>query len=236
MHKTKSSKRTKISIVLVLSMTLIGFLARQKMDSDYTQGQTREEWLAEYQKEDNYYLEMAAQIMDPAFDFTSLELIEIGEGPRYFSKWGHIFLRFVGSRENLKSDLTVSFLVDANDYEVDNWKGFFGGKYAIYPLIKPMRVHIHDYIETEKRTMTRYPVSINEEQKQKLKDILRAWIKDRSLMGTWAFYDNNCTNLLNRYLFEAGLFVHPLTESNITPVELLEHFRREGIVDQSVSY
>lgn len=216
-------------------MTLIGFLARQKMDSDYTKGQTYEEWLTEYKKEDAYYLEMAAQVMDPAFDFRSIELIQIGEGPRYFSKWGHIFLRFVGSRENQMDDLTVSFLVDANDYEVDNWKGFFGGKYAIYPLIKPMKVHIHDYVETEKRTLTRYPVSINENQKQKLKDILRSWIKDRSQMGSWAFYDNNCTNLLNRYLFEAGLFTHPLNESNITPVELLEHFRKEGFVSESTN-
>ena len=218
-------------LILIMLLTW-GVVSR--MDHDYQAGQSYEEWQKKYLAEDAYYKKMSAKILQNDFTFNSVEFVFVGPGAKYFSRWGHVFIRFVGSHPtNKNEDLTLSFLVDANEYNVDNWKGFFGGKYRIYPLINLISDHINHYVNEEHRFLKFYKVNINEKIKSLMIENLRKYILNRDILGSWSFYNNNCTNLLNRYFKESGI-LSPIEEKvgALYPVEIIENYQKNNILSQ----
>lgn len=232
--KKYSISKISFSLMIILAVLMLFWGARKKMDQDFKSGQSYENWKSQYLAEDEYYKRMSAKIISPDFDFSSIEFIYVGPGEKYFSRWGHVFLRFAGSSKgNPLEDLSLSFLVDANEYEVDNWKGFFGGKYAVYPLIHFMRDHINHYVYGEKRFLKRYAIPISYNNKILLIKNLRTYINNRSILGTWSFYNNNCTNILNRYLVSSGI-KSPIEDfvGALFPEKVIEKYQAAGILSR----
>ncbi|MFZ4712698.1 MAG: DUF4105 domain-containing protein [Bacteriovoracaceae bacterium] len=206
------------------------------MENDYKSGQSYDQWKKNYQSEQTLNQLMASKVLDPTFDFKTLELIHIGPGEKYFSRFGHVLMRFQGSsREKPENDLTVSFMIDANDFDFSNWAGFFGGKYAIYPLIQTMKqVHDH-YKEDQNRSLSGYNIQFNPKTKEALIRNLRQFIQNPKLLGTYAMLDNSCTNGLNKYLLDSGFEIKNIDQKVIFPKDLLELWKIQGLITDSPS-
>lgn len=147
--------------------------------------------------------EMEQKFLASEFKFNSLELIHIGPGERYFSRWGHIMIRFVGSGSSPSEDLAVSFLADFNDFPVNDVKAFLGG-YVVLPKLETMANYHREYFHGEKRFLHSYPLNLSTWESDKLTQTLKAWVKDKSLPGSYSFMSNNCVGLVHRLFEDSG--------------------------------
>jgi len=143
-------------------------------------------------------------ILKDSFSFQGLELIYVGMGKKYYSYWGHALIRFVGSSENPNEDLTLSFIADFNDYNLDNIKAYFGG-YDVLTIIKPLSKYMEEYIQEESREMRRYIIQSTQEQRDKFLSVIRHWIIDSRLAGPYTFRSNNCSGLIMKSLERSGI-------------------------------
>lgn len=146
---------------------------------------------------------MSVEIMSPNFKYDSLELIYIGKGDNYYSWWGHVLLRFVGSGQTSDKDFAVGFLADFNDFPLDKMKGLLGG-YTVIPKIDTMENYFHQYWVTESRDFVRFELNSTQLQREKLLAIVREWINDSTLPGSYSFIENNCVGLMAKLLSQAG--------------------------------
>lgn len=146
------------------------------------------------------------KILKDDFKFERLELIEVSPGEKYYTWWGHLLLRFVGSSAsgNPEEDYALSFLADFNDYPVDKWKASVGG-YVVMPKIALLSEYRNEYIKNEKRSMKFYKMNSDRVQNQRLLITLRTWINKPETPGTYNFFTNNCAILMNKILVEAKI-------------------------------
>jgi hypothetical protein len=172
-------------------------------------------WKSQHEAQARYQATMEEIFLSPDFHFRALELIEVGPGAAYHSSWGHLLLRFVGSGKSSDEDLTLSFLADFNDFPVNRYKASFGG-YTVLPKLDYLKSYHQEYSLNENRYMRGYALNTSEYQNRKLNSVLKSWIKDKSLPGTYTFILNNCVGVMNK------LFV----ESEILTGEILDGRRR----------
>ena len=176
-------------------------------------------WLSQRQKDSSHQKLMVDYLNNPAFKFDGLELIEVGPGEAYYSRWGHLLLRFKGSGATPEEDLTMGFLADFSDHPYSRYKSIFGG-YEVLPKLDQLKNFQASYQSVEKRTMNFYPLTASDENRNKVLDILRTWIKNPALPGTYTFFFNNCVGLMNKLLFQSGIFTQEIVDKGYFPYEV----------------
>lgn len=186
---------------------------------------------AEFYQEHNQMLRDNAQrvkaLFQEDFNFKGLEFIYVDFGKVYYSFWGHALIRFVGSGKNANEDLTLSFIADFNDYNLDNWKAYFGG-YEVLTIIKPLSDYMDEYIKGESRQMYRYILLADREEQSKFLEIIRAWIKDTKLAGPYTFRVNNCSGLMMKSLHQAG--ISPIKDYETYPFDMAYQFYEKNMI------
>ncbi|MBY0414274.1 MAG: DUF4105 domain-containing protein [Bdellovibrionales bacterium] len=169
-------------------------------------------------------------ILNPAFSFDHLELVEVAPGKKYFSIWGHMMLRFAGSNpKDPGLDLVLSFLADFNDFPVDNFKASTGG-YTVMPKIGTVKQYEREYIEGEGRKITFHPIHATIEQKNQLLSTLRLWINKPETPGGYSFFYNNCVSLMTKLLVEAKL-LPKVKFYGYWPKYVPKLYAKEGLID-----
>lgn len=157
--------------------------------------------------------ERSKLILEDDFEYRGLEFIYVDFGKIYYSFWGHGLVRFVGSGKTPLEDLTLSFIADFNDYNLDNMKAYFGG-YDVLPELKPLKTYMDEYIKEESRFMHRYILQTTVEQRDRLLKLIQDWVRDNKKPGTYTFRENNCS----------GLIMKALNLSDISPIEDIETY------------
>ena len=157
--------------------------------------------------------ERSKLILKQDFEYRGLEFIYVDFGKIYYSFWGHGLVRFVGSGKTPLEDLTLSFIADFNDYNLDNMKAYFGG-YDVLPELKPLKTYMDEYIKDESRFMHRYILQTTVEQRHKFLKLIQDWVRDNKKPGTYTFRENNCS----------GLIMKALNFSGISPIEDIETY------------
>ncbi len=145
----------------------------------------------------------AKTILAEDFKFDGIEFLYVDLGPIYYSWWGHTVIRFVNSGLTPEEDLTVDFIADFNDYNLDNIKAYFGG-YEVLPQVRQLKDLVQDYVVDEKRYLARYILPTNEKIKAELLRILRDWIQNPKNAGDYTFRKNNCSGILLKWLHQSG--------------------------------
>ncbi len=221
--KTKNILLTMLFILLA-SGAYLG-LVSEKIDPI-----AQAKWLTEH----NLMLENnrlnSLKILNPTFKFKSLEIIHVGPGKQYFSLFGHVLVRFVGSADKPVDDLTLSFLADFNEFKVDNIKGWFGGDngYVVLPKISPFREYIKEYAVGENRYLIRHALNTTNEQNKNVLAVLKAWIRNPYLPGPYAFRENHCVGVINK-MFKTADF--PLNgPAAFFPWEIAGYFKDNGLI------
>lgn len=148
--------------------------------------------------------EMKRILLADSFHYSRIELTHVGPGKAYYSWWGHVLLRFVGSGATPPEDLTLSFLADFNDFPVNKWKASFGG-YSIFPKLGAYREFEAEYLLGENRYMRTMGIKSNEVNRRRLVEKLREWVGHPEAQGTYKFFTENCIGLLDRLLVESGV-------------------------------
>lgn len=185
------------------------FLSMLMMSIIISCGNESSEKLSEnkFYQNHNKFLEKNSQkskiILDKNFKFDGIEFIYVDLGPVYYSWWGHTVIRFVNSGATPSEDITVDFIADFYEYNLDNWKGYFGG-YEVLPQIRQLKDLIDDYTIKEKRFLARYILPIDDEIKINLLNKLRDWIVNPENAGTYTFRENNCSGILLKWLHQSG--------------------------------
>lgn len=165
---------------------------------------------------------MSRQILNSNFTFHGLEVVNVEPGETYYSWFGHIFLRFVGSGNTPEQDLAVSFIGDFNDFELDITKAYFGG-YRVLPVIKTFKDFVSDYTVKEERYMERFALAAGRDQRNNIKHTLRRWIKNPGLPGPYSFRRNSCVRLLLKLLASG---IGPIdSDKNLFPAEVGQYLR-----------
>ncbi len=90
------------------------------------------------------------------------------------SKFGHSMLRFVDTTASQSDDLTLSFVADIDDRKMSYTGGIFG-KYPVFPLIKPTRSFVRDYIKLQGRYLKRNIIPSTLKQREDLIYQLKKW-------------------------------------------------------------
>lgn len=170
---------------------------------------------------------MAALLMGQDFKFNDVELIHVGPGPAYFSKWGHLMLRFKGSAPTLEDDLTLGFLADFNEFPYSRYKSIFGG-YTVLPKLDTLSNYRVKYQQIENRTMDFYLLESSAPEREKLLRTLKQWLTDPRTPGTYTFFSNNCVGLMNRLLFESGIFTETQLRDGYFPDDLPPLLKKKG--------
>lgn len=169
-------------------------------------------------------------ILNPSFHFDHLELVEVAPGPKYFSLWGHVMMRFAGSGgDDPDQDLVLSFLADFNDYPVDDFKASTGG-YVVLPKIGTVAQYKKEYTEGEGRAIFFHPVNATEEKEQMFLKILREWIVDPKIPGGYSFFYNNCVSLMTKILVESKL-LPKMGLYGYWPKYVPRQYAQEGLID-----
>src|SRR5687768_3594837 len=65
-------------------------------------------WLAERERDAERQMRMNHRVLNEPVPFNRIELVHVGPGANYYSWWGHLLLRLVGSGATPDDDLTVS--------------------------------------------------------------------------------------------------------------------------------
>lgn len=173
---------------------------------------------------------MEVEIFSDKFHFDSLEVIYVGPGEPYFSWWGHLLLRFVGSGNSPERDFTVGFVADFNDFPLNKYKGLMGG-YTVMSKIDTLVSYYRDYVEKDKREFVRYPLSSTQNQRELLKENLKSWIKDPTIPGSYSFSKNNCVGLLANLLEDSQFRIKG--HNSFFPSDFIKNLTSMGILYQS---
>lgn len=210
------------TILLVVVMLLKG-PTQDRVSSEYHVWKKQHEELLVTNKS------YQAAVLGPGFNFDHLELILVSAGEKYYSRWGHLMLRFAGSGESQEQeDLVLSFLADFNDFPVDNMKASIG-QYVVMPKINTLAHYRQEYEKGEGRTMTFYKVTATNEQKRKLLEVLRKWIQEPVLPGGYSFFYNNCVSLMTKLFLESNLLPGH-TFYGVWPKYTLGRYAKQGLI------
>ena len=211
---------------LLILLSFLTLLACSKNESNTSAKQTE----AQFYKEHNQMLADNAKrvetILNDDFAFSGLEYIYVDFGKIYYSFWGHALIRFVGSGKSPNEDITLSFIADFNDYELDNWKAYFGG-YEVLSVIKPLSAYMDEYIVGESRKMYRYVLNASQKEREKFLNIIRSWIKDTKKAGPYTFRVNNCSGLIMKSLHQAG--ISQISNYETYPFDMPIQFYQAGV-------
>ncbi len=173
---------------------------------------------------------LSNDILNENFNFKGIEIIYVQSGQAYYQWLGHVFLRFVGSGQSPSEDYGVSFIANFNEFNLDNYKAYYGG-YTVLPIIDKWKNYINDYLIKEQRYMDRHIIPTNKEQRHKIKMTLRDWIVNPSLPGTYSFRRNSCTALLLK-LLQAGL-KQINGEKVVFPIEVITYLKSLNLISYS---
>ncbi len=174
---------------------------------------------------------MQEKILDEKFSFESLEVAYVQTGKKYYSWFGHVFLRFVGSAKEGKNDLAVSFIGDFYDVNVDTLKAYYGNKYPVLSVIKTFEGFVDEYTVKENRSIYRHSINIGDEKKARIIKGLRNWIVNLEQAGFYGFRRNGCTVLLLRLL---NFGFSEIDESKqLFPIEVITYLKEKKIITLS---
>lgn len=165
-------------------------------------------------------------VLKKDFNFYGIEIIYVQPGESYYQWFGHSLIRFVGSGKSPLEDITISFIADFNDDELDPIKAYYGG-YEVLPVIKKWSGTIQEYIVTENRYIDRFIFLSTESQRNIILEELRDWIKDPKVPGTYSFRRNGCTALLLKLLAKATKVDG---EKVVFPVEVVPYLKKIGLI------
>lgn len=169
-------------------------------------------------------------VLSSEFSFKSIELVYVQVGPIYYSWLGHVLMRFEGSGKTPDEDITLSFLPMIDVPIMDMIKGFYG-HYIIFPVIKPWKEYLDQYVQKEERYIDRHEIAATLEQKEKLKQVLKSWVARPTTTGPFSFRRKNCTYWQLKILKEAGL---PVNDNLVFfPVDLFEYLKKENLISKS---
>jgi hypothetical protein len=189
-------------------------------------------WKAEYDQDALTQASMEKVLLDTNFNFDRVELIEVGPGKVYYSLWGHLILRFVGSGKTSEEDLSLSFLAYFSDFPVNRYKASFGG-YTVLPKLAYYKNYVEEYQIEEKRFMHAYPITLTQNQKDTLLLKLRSWVIDKSKPGTYSFMLNNCVGVMIKLFIESDIIPKgQLVEKRRYPNEVAGIFLKFGLIRQ----
>ncbi|GAB4015408.1 MAG: hypothetical protein Fur0010_14410 [Bdellovibrio sp.] len=170
---------------------------------------------------------MTVEILSENFKYQDLELIYIGPGKPYFSWWGHLLLRFVGSGTSPEMDFALGFVADFNDFPLDKYKGLFGG-YTVLPKIDTIKNFHHEYAEVSAREFVRYQLKSTQLQRDKLLGNLKEWLRDPSLPGSYSFAQNNCVGLMAKLMVQSNF--EQLQDYGYFPKTFILDLQNKGLV------
>jgi hypothetical protein len=148
--------------------------------------------------------QMASLILADDFNFHGIEVLYVQPGESYYQWFGHSLLRLVGSGVSPSEDLTVSFIADFNDDELDPVKAYYGG-YEVLPVINTWRRTFKEYAIDEDRYIDRYVFLTSKNGRQNILTHLKSWIENPQIPGTYSFRRNGCTALLLRLLAKGAI-------------------------------
>lgn len=182
--------------------------------------QTHSQFLKENKKR-------AEKVLSNGFHYSGIEVIYVQSGESYYSWFGHVLLKFVGSAKNPKDDISISFIGDFNEVSMDIKKAYFGG-YKTLIVIKKFREFIDEYTQKEGRYIERHIIPTSTEERSKILSVLRSWIKRPELAGDYAFRRNGCTALILKLLAKA---IPEISPTQIAfPIEVIDYLKsRERI-------
>ncbi|MFA6236576.1 MAG: DUF4105 domain-containing protein [Bacteriovorax sp.] len=162
-------------------------------------------WLKVHQDEIVRSQKKQKILLEKDFKFNGLEIIIVSEGEKYYSWWGHILLRLVGSgNDNPDEDLVISFLADFNDFPLNKLKAGLGG-YEVMVKTDTLAQYKKEYMEKEHRTMSYSTLISTAEQNSRLLSTIRTWILNPKTPGLYSFFFKNCVGLMNHLLYEARI-------------------------------
>ncbi|MCP4914734.1 MAG: DUF4105 domain-containing protein [Oligoflexia bacterium] len=91
------------------------------------------------------------------------------------SRFGHSMIRFIDTTPRQSDDLTLSFVADVDEPNMSYLGGVYG-KYPVFPMIKPTRDFVRDYIKIQGRYLKRNIMPATQEQRYTLaKKIIQWW-------------------------------------------------------------
>ena len=195
-----------------------------------TSSESFQKWTQERQLDLAKQKLMETEIFSDHFQFSSLEVIYIGEGKPYFSWWGHLLLRFVGSGISPDKDFAVGFVADFNDYPLDKYKGLMGG-YTVLPKLDILENYYREYVEVQGREFVRYPLASSQFQRDLLRENLKSWLKDPTRPGSYSFARNNCVGLMSSFLEESQFRVK--RKDSFFPSGFISDLISKGLIYQS---
>lgn len=196
-------KKVQIYIILfIFSVIFLGYHSAPIQDRTSPEYHV---WLNEHIHELARSKEKQKIILSDDFKFNNLEIVIVSEGEKYYSWWGHIMLRLVGSGNgNPDDDLAISFLADFNDFPLNKIKAGLGG-YEVMVKTDTLAQYKKEYMEKEHRKMTYNTLLSTKDQNSRLLQTIRKWILNPKTAGIYSFFFKNCVGLMNHLLYEAGI-------------------------------
>jgi hypothetical protein len=213
-----------IYMKIVKALILLMFLSCSGKDQSQ---QAKEKFYREHKEMLKDNKTRSELILKESFSYRGLEFIYVDFGKIYYSFWGHALIRFVGSGKTPLDDLTLSFIADFNDYNLDNWKAYFGG-YEVLPELKPLRDYMDEYIKGESREMHRYIFQTTQDQRDDFLKLIRSWVKDNKKPGPYTFRKNNCSGLIMKALYEAK--ISPIKDIETYPFDMPIQFHQAKLI------
>ncbi len=211
-----------MSIMLMILVTLLGCSKEPP---------TKEE-LLKFETENQKFLDsvkkMSDLVLSSDFKIDGVEVVYVQAGEIYYQWLGHVLIRFVGSGKSPDQDLGVSFIADFNDFNLDNLKAYYGG-YEVLPIIDKWENYINDYLVKEDRYIDRYILPLSKEQRKRLADVMKSWIKDPTIPGPYSFRRNSCTALLLRLLASVEEKING--DEVVFPVEVVPYLKSVGKIN-----
>jgi len=214
-------------ISLTLGSFLFWFFANP---GEATSSEAFQKWFNERQLNLTKQKLMEVEIFSPQFKFESLEVVYVGPGKPYFSWWGHLLLRFVGSGTQPEKDFAVGFVADFNDFPLNKYKGLMGG-YTVMAKLDTLENYYRDYVVNQNREFVRYPLASTQLQRDLLKENLKAWIKDPTKPGSYSFAKNNCVGLMGNLLEESQFRIKG--HDSFFPNDFIKNLSSMGVLYQS---
>lgn len=90
------------------------------------------------------------------------------------SRFGHSMIRFIDTTPRQSDDLTLSFVADVDEPNMSYTGGVYG-KYPVFPMIKPTRDFVRDYIKIQGRYLKRNIMPATSEQRYTLAKKIIGW-------------------------------------------------------------
>lgn len=158
----------------------------------------------------NQNLSQIAELKKVLPQVKSIEiLVAGGKTDSVTSRFGHSSIRFV--TENPETDFVIHYVADIEGL-TNYWKGVSGG-YPVTVQVESFMKTLRSYVLREKRSLKSIRLPSRPENRAKLVALAESVLQQPGSAGNYYFLGKNCTGVLFRNLYAAGLTTWP-SETN----------------------